>query len=277
MSKKRLLVIEDDVDVAEMLIVYFSSQGYDVVHAENGTDGIRLARAKFPNLILLDVMLPDMDGFQVCEALRTTMLTKYIPITFLTQRDSRADKVAGLQLGADDYITKPFDVEELRLRIQGQLRRSSRESLHDPRTGLPTTAMIVDTREALSATGGFTELNLQLVGINAFRDRYGFVAADEALNYTAQSLSEAIAQDGTANDFVGINSEDRYTLFTFTPDVDAFIKALTTRFAEGAKKYYNFVDMENGYIVINEATDYEQHIPLMHFIVTKVNQGVTAG
>src|SRR5258708_1783368 len=137
MSKKRLLVIEDDMDVAEMLIHYFTSQGYEVINAMTGGEGIAIARSKFPNLILLDVMLPDMDGFDVCKVLRTTTLTKYIPITFLTQRDNRADKVAGLEFGADDYVTNPFDVEELRLRIQGSLRRPTRAALQAPRTRVP--------------------------------------------------------------------------------------------------------------------------------------------
>ena len=142
MSKKRLLIIEDDVDVSEMLTTYFESQGYEVFHATEGTEGIAMGRAKLPNLILLDVMLPDMDGFDVCRALRTTTLTKYIPITFLTQRDARADKVAGLELGADDYVTKPFDIEELRLRVQGSIKRATRDHLHEPRTGLPGGPMI---------------------------------------------------------------------------------------------------------------------------------------
>src|SRR5512141_992467 len=136
MLKKRLLVIEDDIDVSEMLVAYFTSQGYEVFNAMTGGDGIALARSKFPNLVLLDVMLPDMDGFDVCRVLRTTTLTKYIPICFLTQRDSRADKVAGLELGADDYVTKPFDIEELRLRVQGSIRRATRDALQDPRCGL---------------------------------------------------------------------------------------------------------------------------------------------
>src|SRR5258708_31752983 len=99
------------------------------------SDGLAKACATFQNVILLDVMLPDMDGFDVCKALRTTTLTKHIPTIFLTQRDGRADKVAGLELGADDYITKPFDVEELRLRVQGSLRRASPEPLEDPPPG----------------------------------------------------------------------------------------------------------------------------------------------
>jgi DNA-binding response OmpR family regulator len=277
MTKKRLLVIEDDIDVAEMLVVYFTSQGYEVINAMTGGDGIQFARAKFPNLILLDVMLPDMDGFDVCRALRSTTLTKYIPITFLTQRDSRADKVAGLELGADDYITKPFDVEELRLRIQGQLRRSEREALQDPRTGLPTSAMIDDMRRSLDDKPNLTELKIDLVGLTAFRDKYGFVAADEALAFTGQTLSEVISQDGTPDDFVGANSEELYTIFTFTPDVNAFIEKLTARFSEGTKKFYNFVDAEMGYVVVNEATDYEQHVPLMHFVVKRANEAIPQG
>ena len=195
------------------------------------------------------------------------------PITFLTQRDARADKVAGLELGADDYVTKPFDVEELRLRIQGSLRRSTREALQDPRIGLPTNALIEEMRQILSPRPGFTQLNAQLVGFNAFRDKYGFVAADEALAYTGQALTETLAAEGTPNDFVGTNSEERYTIFTFAPDVNAFVEALNNRFSEGAKKFYNFMDMEQGFVLIHEATDEEQHIPLMHFVISPVAEG----
>lgn len=276
MPKKRLLVVEDDIDVAEMLIMYFSGQGYDVINAMTGNDGIQLARAKFPNLILLDVMLPDIDGFEVCKVLRNTTLTKYVPITFLTQRDSRADKVAGLELGADDYVTKPFDLEELRLRIQTSLRRSSRESLQDPRTGLPTNALIEEMYSELSGKPGFANLDIRLVGLSAFRDKYGFVAADEALTFTGQVLSETIAQHGTSDDFAGANGEDQYTMFTFAPVVEDFVAALTERFASGAKAFYNFVDSENGFIAVNEGTDYEERAPLMHFVVNRVETALAS-
>ncbi len=272
--KKRLLIIEDDVDVAEMLIVYFTGQGYEVFNAMTGGDGIAMARSKFPNLVLLDIMLPDMDGFDVCKALRTTMLTKYIPITFLTQKDGRADKVAGLELGADDYVTKPFDVEELRLRVQGSIRRSGREALQDPRTGLPTSSMIQDMREELSRRPNFNELKVQLAGFKAFRDLYGFVAADDALSYTGQVLTETIAKNGTQDDFAGTFGEDSYVIFTFAPDVNAFIDMLVKRFAEGVKRFYNFMDSDRGYVVINEAHDDEQHVPLMHLLVSRVAEEV---
>src|SRR4051794_25785019 len=110
MANARLLVIEDDYDVAEMLLMYFTSHHYEVHHADSGMMGITMARSKFPEIILLDVMMPDIDGYETCRLLRQASLTKYIPIIFLTQRDERANRVKGLELGADDYITKPFDL-----------------------------------------------------------------------------------------------------------------------------------------------------------------------
>jgi hypothetical protein len=214
-------------------------------------------------------MLPDMDGFDVCKVLRTTTLTKYIPITFLTQRDARADKVAGLELGADDYVTKPFDVEELRLRIQGSLRRSTREQLHDPRTGLPTSALVTEMRDAVMALPGLKQLNIQLIGLEAFREKYGFVAGDEALAFVGQTLSEAITKSGTPNDVAGILADDRYIVYTFCADLNTFTDSLVNNFAAGAKKLYNFADSEQGYLVVSEVEGSEHHVPLMHLVVTQ--------
>jgi len=276
MSKKRLLVIEDDTDVAEMLQVYFVGQGYDVFSALTGTDGVSMARSKSPNLILLDVMLPDMDGFDVCKSLRTTTLTKYIPITFLTQRDRRADKVSGLELGADDYVTKPFDIEELRLRVQAQLRRASREALQDIRTGLPTGEMIQETHNQLQLKDGWKQYQVNLMGFKAFRDRYGFVAADEALAFVGQAFVETIATKGTADDFAGVLDEDKLVVYTFAPDADALLEALNTRVREGVKPFYNMIDREQGYVIINEAHDDEQFIPLMRLEYRKVAERAAA-
>ena len=91
-----------------------------------------------PHLIVLDIMLPDIDGYEVCRTLRTNTRTSHIPVIFLTQKDERSDKLKGLELGADNYITKPFDIEELKLYVQNAIARSERESLTDPQSGLPS-------------------------------------------------------------------------------------------------------------------------------------------
>src|SRR5690606_9448939 len=155
-------------------LMFFNAEGYEVFHAEFGMDGVNLARAKLPNIILLDIMLPDMDGYDVCRELRSANLTKYIPTVFLTQKNARADKVAGLQLGADDYITKPFDIEELRLRVQGSIARATREHLNERITGLPTGPLVEEEFNSFKTQSSpWTRLDIHISGFDAFRDAYG--------------------------------------------------------------------------------------------------------
>src|SRR3970040_1549812 len=144
MNKGRILVVEDDFDISNMLRIYFTGQGFEVSVAPRGGDALELTRRSLPHLIVLDIMLPDMDGYSVCKELRTTTRTSHIPIIFLTQKDERSDKITGLELGADDYITKPFDIEELKLRVKTQIERAERENYTDPNSSLPSSALIED-------------------------------------------------------------------------------------------------------------------------------------
>src|SRR5690606_19782733 len=116
--------------------------------------------------------------------LRKMSLTKYIPTLFLTQKDERASKVKGLELGADDYITKPFDVDELRLRVEGAIRRATRENLHETRSGLPTGTFIQEERKRREGTS-FTELRFKLHGFSSYTDVYSFLAANDVLYHAA--------------------------------------------------------------------------------------------
>ncbi|PKN81847.1 MAG: diguanylate cyclase, partial [Chloroflexi bacterium HGW-Chloroflexi-8] len=104
MSKARLLVVEDDLDISSMLKIFFSSQGYEVDTALRGEIAMEKTRLTMPHLIILDIMLPDIDGYEVCRRLRSNSRTSHIPVIFLTQKDERSDKLQGLELGADDYI-----------------------------------------------------------------------------------------------------------------------------------------------------------------------------
>jgi len=264
MANKRLLLIEDDYDVAEMLLMYFRSYDYEVLHADTGREGVEMARNRFPNLILLDVMLPYMDGYDVCLTLRGTALTKYIPILFLTQRDERASKVKGLELGADDYITKPFDIDELRLRVQGSIRRATRENLHEPRTGLPTGPMVQEEINRMSNDDGTTELTYTIEGFNKFHDVYGFVAANDVINYAGNIIQKVLIQQGTQNDFIGI-IEDQFIVLTQADDADDIDQQIKSKFAEEVRAFYSFIDADQGGILIDEGKSSERIIPLMTF------------
>lgn len=242
-TKTRLLIIEDDVDVAEMLVAFFDNLGYDVLHADNGTDGLDYARRKFPHLILLDLMLPDMTGFDICRGLRTANLTKFVPIFYLTQRDGRSDKLTAFELGADDYVTKPFDIEELRLRVQNAINRATRDSLHEARTGLPTGPYILETYRNVQFEDGWSYLTVTVEHFNTFRDQYGFIAADDALDLIGQILRWAVSEHGTVNDFVGTDKEAHFVIFS-KADVKTLKSRIHQAFGENVLTLYNFNDLE---------------------------------
>ena len=126
MGKARLLVVEDDIDIGNMLKIYFSGMDFDVDVAVRGSDALEKTKQVLPHLIVLDIMLPDIDGYEVCRNLRTSMRTSHIPVIFLTQKDERSDKLQGLELGADDYITKPFSPKALAARVKAVFRRTER-------------------------------------------------------------------------------------------------------------------------------------------------------
>ncbi len=119
----RILVIEDEADIRQVLDYNLKSAGHEVVEASRGTEGLRLLREREPDLVLLDLMLPDMPGTEVCRTIKDNPATRTLPVVMLTARGEEIDRVVGFEIGADDYITKPFSVRELVLRIRAVLRR----------------------------------------------------------------------------------------------------------------------------------------------------------
>lgn len=277
MPETRLLVIEDDPDIADLLLAYFGLlQEYILFHAADGQEGIALARTQHPTLILLDVMLPDMTGWQVAEALRTTALTRYIPIIFLSQLSQRHDRLHGLELGADDYVTKPFDMEELRLRIQAVLRRSMQARLYEPRTGLPGAPLIAEELTRLTGKSGWDQLGFTIDHLGAFRETYGFMAADEALGAAAQIILDVLNELGTPDDFAGITDDDRLIVITHSGQSVALARAVRDRFDARSKLLYNFRDVERGHIVLFPGTAQEKRVPLMRLTVGAQDAGADA-
>jgi PleD family two-component response regulator len=271
MSKGRILVVEDDPDISNMLKIYFSAQGYEVAVAGRGHDALERTRKQLPNVIVLDIMLPDIDGYEVCMRLRKTMRTSHVPIIFLTQKDERSDRIAGLELGADDYITKPFDIEELRLRVQVAMRRAERESLTNPTTGLPSGKLIEEQLRSLMRRKGW---GLLYVGINymeAFTDVYGFVAGDEVLRFTTLLLGEVDDKLGGPDDFIGHVGGDDFLLITTEDKAAAMAETAIKRFNQEIAAHYSFKDREHGHIVVKDADGQEQPVPLMKLCVGVVH------
>jgi diguanylate cyclase (GGDEF)-like protein len=248
MGKPRLLVVEDDIDIGNMLKIYFSGMQFDVDVAVRGSDALDRTKQVLPHLIVLDIMLPDIDGYEVCRTLRTNMRTSHIPVIFLTQKDERSDKLQGLELGADDYITKPFDIEELKLRVQGAIRRSERESLTDPRSGLPAGRLIEDQLRRIIRQNGWALLDARVNNFDSFKDVYGFVAGDDVLRFTAMLIGEVVDELGTTSDFIGHAGGDNFIVITKETKAEAIKARLKERFDNEVQTHYNFMDRQQGFV-----------------------------
>ncbi len=252
MGKGRILVVEDDFDISNMLRIYFSGQGYDVQVAPRGGDALALTRKQLPQLIVLDIMLPDMDGYTVCRELRQTTRTSHIPIIFLTQKDERSDKIAGLELGADDYITKPFDIEELKLRVKNAIDRVDREKSMDPRSNLPSSKLIEEQlRELMRTTETWSYIDLKINNFDAFQEVYGFVASTEVLRFLALLIGEVVDELGTPDDFVGHAGNDNFIVISYSSKAQQIRDRLVERFNEEVKQHYSFIDRDRGHIVLD--------------------------
>ena len=254
MSNGRILVVEDDFDISNMLKIFFTGQGYHVEVAARGNDALEICQRKLPDLIVLDIMLPDMDGYEICRVLRTTTRTSHIPIIFLTQKDERSDRIQGLELGADDYITKPFDIEELKLRVRTAIRIHQRQNMTDPITGMPSGKLIENQLRTLMQSSNWSLLLLGIDHIAPFSNEYGFVASDEVLRFIGLLLNEIVGQKGTVDDFIGHASRDTFILVTKTTNVNDLAETLRQRFNEEVQSHYNFIHREQGGIALEDGS-----------------------
>ena len=193
MFKKKILVVDDSDFFAAVINKALMTEGYDVVRAGSGEDGLRLCREAKPDLVLLDVVMPGMSGFEVCRILRSRDSNNLMPIIMLTSQTNHDDLLIGLDLGADDYITKPFDNRELLCRVKNTLRRVDRNRNANPLTGLPGNLEIQRELDSLIERNlPFAALYADLDNFKAYNDIYGFLRGDIAIKLTADILSDEL-------------------------------------------------------------------------------------
>ena len=272
-GKRVLLVIEDDPDTSSLLAMYFSGHNFEVVVADRGEEGVTAARRRIPDVVLLDIGLPDIDGYAVCSQLRASPRTSYIPVIFLSEKASVNDRVAGLGAGAQDYITKPFDLEELRLRVQNLISRSLREALVDPRSKLPTGAWLDEQLQRVRQRPGWHVLECHIEAFQPFVDQNGFMAGDDVLTFAGQLLREVVDQAGTPDDFIGHPAHNTFVILTRAADPAALADRLQARFNEDVQAHYSFMDREQGFLLLRGAGGVMTQAPLMTLKITQGGQG----
>ena len=243
-AKSKILIVEDDPDVAEMLTAYFRTQEYDVFTVNWGEDGVRSALQVTPDLVILDIRLPDIDGYEVAQRLRSDRRTADIPIIFLTEKRDRADRLQGLEIGADDYITKPFDVQELRLRVRNALKRVSQGSLTNPVTGLPEGTLVDEKLSEVLGKDGVSLLYVSIENMETFREAYGFVASDDVLRAVSLMIINTMREFSRPEDFLGHISATDFILVVPPSNLVALSEKLRSRLEQSIEYFYPLKDRE---------------------------------
>jgi PleD family two-component response regulator len=237
-----LLVVDDDPNLAGMLHEYFQVQGYHVVTADWGEDAVSACRKSPPHLALLDINLPDIDGYEVARRLQAHRRTKDIPLIFLTQKSDRVDRLQGLELGAVDYITKPFDLGELELRVRNALQRASQRTLTHHVTGLPAGGWVDETLSKLLQSEGWAVILARLQGLDPFRERYGFVAADDVLRAIGLILKDLAERDEDEPGFVGHLTTEDFIIVTSADRAAGVRRRIEVRLAQSMEYFYPLKD-----------------------------------
>jgi diguanylate cyclase (GGDEF)-like protein len=228
-----------------------SEDPYEVLLAGSGKEALRVARAEIPDLVLLDLMMPEMDGIEVCVQLRASRSTYLIPVIMLTASALHDHRLEALRTGVDDYLSKPFDPEELEVRIQSLIRRIRLSRASNPLTGLPGNLAIEHELNQRLARGEILACAyLDIDNFKAFNDYYGFEKGDECIRLVAEVLIEAVEAKGSESDFLGHIGGDDFILITHIDSVEDVLDKVAELFDSRVRLLYTKEDRERGWIEI---------------------------
>jgi DNA-binding response OmpR family regulator len=266
MERPKILIVEDDADISNMLKLFFEHD-YEVESAMQGRQALEKTRRWMPNLIILDIMLPDINGYEVCRELRLHPRTSYIPIIFLTQKDDLSDKIQGLELGADDYITKPFNFPELKLRVKNAIAHAERETYTDPHSGLPSGRMIEDYLRKMIDSEDWALMDIEIQHLHGLQDAYGFIQGNEVQRLMGMTVTDVLNELGALDDFAGHAGGANFVILTHVDKAADIEKQLRERFVKKAHTFYSFIDRDQGFLTLSDGT----RVPLVNLAVGVVS------
>jgi two-component system response regulator VicR len=235
----RILIIDDEPQILRSLELYLENEDFDVHVLEDPRRAVEVAEEVRPDLIILDVMMPTMDGIQVCRELRARSRTRLIPVIFLTARGSLDDKILGLEAGGVDYITKPFDHRELLARIRAHIRRSREEISSHPATGLPGASSVEsEVRARLQRGEIFAALFVGLDHLREYREAYGISGEERVLRLVAAILEDALALHCGDRQFLGHPSYEEFLALCTPTGASAVCQEAVSRFEASVTELY---------------------------------------
>jgi diguanylate cyclase (GGDEF)-like protein len=271
-NSQRILVVDDEEHIRKIVKFQLEKAGYMVDTAEDGVEALKAVEACHPDLVLLDLMMPNMDGYEVCKRLKSNYETNHIPIIMVTAKADLENKLQGFEEGANDYISKPFAITELLLRVRNVLQWSQLQRQANPLTGLPGNVAI--ERELERRLGGecqFVFMYADIDNFKAFNDHYGYRRGDDAIKLTSQIILEAAKRDGGGEDFVGHVGGDDFVVIS-TPDrCDTIANHIVQKFDERIVKLFDEEDLERGYVEVVNRKGTVDKFPLLTMTIAVVS------
>jgi diguanylate cyclase (GGDEF)-like protein len=267
----RVLVVEDDAATRAAVRALLEDAGYECAEASDGEGALAAVRGERLDLVVLDLGLPGMSGADVHRALRRDPRTRLLPTVFLTAFSDRESKLAELEAGADDYITKPYDADELLARVGAAVRRSSVLRSVNPLSGLPGNKTITAEIESRLAKGGpFALLYVDIDRFKGFNDHYGFARGDLMISTLAQLLAEATW--GVDNGrFLGHIGGDDFVVLSSPEEAEELAACIVRRFDESAPALYDEEDRQRGSIQARDRRGVLRRTPLVSLSIGIVN------
>ena len=265
-----ILVADDDPHVRQLLEITLQTHGYRVFSASNGHELVQLAQQHVPDLILTDLLMPEMDGYEAIRQLRRDTRTAHVPMLILTARALSHDLVTGFETGADDYIIKPFDLVELLVRVKSHLRRTARMPVHHPLSGLPGSRLLAqELQHRMGQNQSLALLHIDIDNFKTFNDTYGFARGDQLILLVADLLQNVIATEGLSTDFISHIGGDDFAVITTPEQAETICQRIIAQFDQHVRQLYPAEDWQRGYVF---GTD--RYGILRRFPVTAISIGV---
>lgn len=264
MTKGSVLIVPADDTTLELLRAYFASAQYAILTARSKDEALHLARQSLPQAMIVDLDIPEVDVAALCQEVRSSPRTQHIHITLLTPHARHDDRLTALSSGADEFLPKPVDAEELGLRVRNALRRAEFQNLVDPVTGLPGSRLVEEQlRALLRRKEPWALVRANLRGFKAFNTAYGFLAGEEVLRFAAQTLMHTVDESGAHDDFLGHAGGDNFVVITTLDRGNIIRQSLVERINTGVLAHYSFRERERGYLILKAADGSETQAPLM--------------
>ncbi len=261
---QKILIADDDPTILRVEEYNLKKAGYDVITAVDGEDALRKIEEEKPQLIVLDVMMPGIDGYEVCRRIKDDRLKSHIPIIMLTVKKEVEDRVKGLKTGANDYLIKPFHPQELVARIEANLRQVEYDIQANPLTRLPGNISIENKiNERIDSERNFSILYLDLDNFKVFNDTYGYRRGDEIIKLTTRIIVKVVETSGNSDDFIGHIGGDDFIVLTTPEKVDAICKQIIAEFDSTVPSMYDEEDKKRGFLLCQDRRGQNQRFPIM--------------